>query len=622
MGDRTGPILDRVTDLFFAVDSDWCLTYLNRSTEWLFEGSRDELVGRVCWDVFPQSIDESVAETLYEARQTESRAVSEWYHDGSDVWFETRAYPTPDGLSVYMIDVTARKRRTNELAQKAAAVEAMDDGVVLLDENYRAVSVNDAVTNTLDVDTDVIVDNHLERLTDLASIPDDHVVRIGRAIDEVSTGIAGRRTLEIPYRSGAGLDRRCEVRIATVDTAAASLALVFRDVTDQHDYEQLVHSLHELTRWLLEATDPEEICAIAVHAGSDLLDLPISGVWLLDDEQGYLDPIAGTAGAHEQFGGLPTFYPGEGLVWDIFESGEPALFDDLQQVSGLYNPDTPLESEIIAPIGTHGVLMTGSLEANRFDETDLQLLSTLTENTSAALDRSDRERTLRDRTERLERQSERLEAVATVLSEDLKEQLTAVGDALDSGGATQSDWEFPFAEDDVAVTLDRTERLVDDIREYARNTTSVGRRAPVDLESAIEDAVEQSRLESAAIVIDDGATLRADPDRFRYLLETVFDDAAARSSGDVTIQIGTVGVETRTDGPRGFYILDDASKNPPTATDGLPDFSIDGDETSDGLGLAVAQAIAEAHDWSVSIGVGENGGTRFEVRDVTTLDPA
>ncbi len=612
-------MVERVTDVFFAVDSDLCLSYLNRSAEWLFDGSREELLGRVCWDVMPPEVDQHVSDTLYEARLAGGLVTSEWYHEESDVWFETRVYPTEDGLSVYMLDVTAGKRHTDELARSAAAVDAMDDGVVMLDENYEAVSVNDVITDTLEVETDDLVGEHLDRLTDFAEIPDDDVVKIGRAIDEVSTGIASRRTLAVPYTTGSGRSRRCEVRIASATVESASLALVFRDVTDQHDYERLVHSLHEITRWLLESTDPAEICAVAVHAGSDLLDLPISGVWLLDDEQGYLDPIAGTAGAHERFGGLPTFYPGEGLVWDVFEAGEATLFDDLQAETGLYNPDTPLESEIIAPIGTHGVLMTGSLEPNRFDETDLQLLTTLTENTSAALDRSERERTLRERTARLERQSERLEAVATVLSEDLKTQLTAVENALTTDDEP-ADWEFPFAEDDVSVTLDRTERLIDDIREYARNTTSVGSRAPVDLETAIEDAVDQSRLESAAIVVEDGATLRADPDRFRYLLETVFDDAAARSSGDVTIQIGTVGVENRADGPRGFYILDDASMNPPTATDGLPDFSIDGSESGDGLGLAVARAIAEAHDWSVSIGVGENGGTRFEVRDVTTLD--
>ncbi len=74
--------------------------------------------------------------------------------------------------------------------------------------------------------------------------------------------------------------------------------------------------------------------------------------------------------------------------------------------------------------------MTGSLEADQFDETDVELVSTLAENTRAALDRADREQVLRKRTDELERQTERLEGVANVLSNDLKRQLQVVADEL------------------------------------------------------------------------------------------------------------------------------------------------------------------------------------------------
>ncbi|WP_290815971.1 PAS domain-containing protein [Halovivax sp.] len=620
MSDATGRVLERITDAFFAVDSDWRFTYVNRPAAGLFERPREELSGRVLWDVVPDAVEWESTEGFYRAMRDLEPVTTEFHHDRLDSWFEARAHPDERGLSVYLTEVTDRRRRESERLQHAAAVEAMDDGVVTLDDAYRVVSVNSAIVELFGVGADELVGDHVERVIEAAEIADEDAVAIGRAIDEVGAGNADQRTVEVPYAVSGRSEGVAELRVAPVEAGEPSIAAIVRDVTDQRDYERLVHSLHEITRWLLESSDPEEICAIAVHAGSDLLELPISGIWLLDDQQGYLDPIAGTAGAHEEFGGLPRFRPGEGLVWDVFEAGEPELFDDLNEVDGVFNPDTPLRSEIIAPIGTYGALMTGSFDPNRFDETDLELIATLTENTRAALDRAERERVLRERTDSLERQSERLEAVATVLSEDLKEELATVADAMENDRDAPEKWEFPFAKDRVTATLDRTERLIDDIREYARNATSVGQRAPIDLEVAIEDAVESSRLEHAAVVVDDGATLRADPDRFRYLLETVFDDAASRSTGEVTVQVGTLGLESHSEGARGFFILDDASKNPPSATAAIPDLSLDPEESGEGLGLAVARAIAEAHDWSVSIGVGENGGTRFEVRDVTTLE--
>ncbi len=620
MSDEPIEAVRTLSDVFFTVDRDWHITYCNQSGTRLFGQSNAELRGQLLWDALPPGFDDQLADVLFEAMHSGRTTSADCYGSSGDSWYESRAYPTENGLSVFFLDVTDRKQREATLEQNAAAVEALEDGVITLDSNFHVVSINDAVVDTFGVQKADVTGDHVDRVTELAAIPDDDVVALGRALDEVASGSVAQRTLEITYAVDETASRNGEVRIAPIDSWNARLALVFRDVTNQRDYEHLVHSLHEITRWLLESSDPEEICAIAVHAGSDLLELPISGIWLLEQEKGYLDPIAGTADAHEEFGGLPRFRPGEGLVWDVYEDGDPTIFDDLREEDGVYNPDTPLRSEIIAPIGAYGVLMTGSFEPGRFDETDLELVSTLTENTRAALDRADRERVLRDRTERLERQSERLEAVATVLSEDLKEELTVVADALEASAENSNEWEFPFAEDEAAETLDRTERLIDDIREYARNATSVGQRAPVDLESAISDAIDASRLESAAVVVEDGATLRADPERFRYLLETIFDDAEYRSADDVTIQIGTLGLDTPATGSRGFFILDDASGNAPAAPETVPDLTIDGDESGDGLGLAVARVIAEAHGWSVSIGVGDRGGTRFEVRDVTTLD--
>ncbi|ELY69265.1 sensor histidine kinase [Natrinema versiforme] len=613
---RSVPIVDRVTDAFFALDTGFRFTYLNERAETLLKRSREDLIGRVMWDEFPQTVETQFPDGFHRAMDEQVPVSFEIYHTHLETWFEARAYPSQNGLSVYMRDVTERRAQETTVAQHAAVVEAIRDAVITLDRNREIVAINGATETLLGADRSTLDGEHVETLTELAGIDDQHAVDIGRAITDVDVGNADRRQLELPYTGPDGDDRMGEFRFVPIEDDTATVAAVVRDITDQHEYDRVVTSLHEITRWLLESDDPEEICAISVHAGSDLLDLPISGVWLLEEEQGYLEPVAGTAGAHDEFGGLPRFNPGEGLVWDVFEAGEVERFDDLETVGELYNPDTPLRSEIIAPIGTHGVLMTGALDPNRFDETDVDLISTLVENTRAALDRADRERVLRDRTAELERQTERLEAVADVLSTDLKDQLTAVADALEDD--TADEWEFPLAEDTVETTLDRAEGLVDDVREFARNASAIGPRSRLRLESAITDAVGESRLDEDSIIVDGAAALRADPDRFVHLLETAFDSAVARADGDVTIQIGLVGFEDG--GSRGFFLLDDAAEIPPNAHERVLDPTRDDDTAIDGLGLALVRAIAEAHDWECTVSNGANGGTRIEIRDVTTLE--
>ncbi|WP_222920350.1 PAS domain-containing protein [Natrinema sp. SYSU A 869] len=613
---RSVPIADRVTDAFFALDTGFRFTYLNERAETLLKRSRGELIGRVMWDEFPQTVETQFPDGFHRAMDEQVPVSFEIYHTHLETWFEARAYPSKTGLSVYMRDVTERKAQETTLAQHAAVVEAVHDAVVTLDRDREIVTINAATESILGADRSVLVGEHIETLTEMAGVDGQHAVDIGRAITDIDVGNADRRQLELPYTGPNGDDRMAEFRFVPIEDNTATVAAVIRDVTDRHEYDRVVTSLHEITRWLLESDDPEEICAISVHAGSDLLDLPISGVWLLEEEQGYLEPVAGTAGAHDEFGGLPRFNPGEGLVWDIFEAGEIERFDDLGAIDDLYNPDTPLRSEIIAPIGTHGVLMTGSLDSHRFDETDVDLISTLVENTRAALDRAEREQVLRDRTAELERQTERLEAVAEVLSSDLQRQLAAVADALEDDRADE--WEFPLAEDTVETTLDRAEGLVDDIREFARNASRVRTRSQIRLESAITDAISDSRLDEDDVIVDGSATLRADPDRFVHLLETAFDSAVARADSDVTVQIGLVGFDDG--GSRGFFVFDDAAETPPNAHGRVLDPTAADETTINGLGLALVRAIADAHDWECTVTNGDNGGTRIEIRDMTTLD--
>ncbi|ELZ00962.1 PAS/PAC sensor protein [Natrialba asiatica DSM 12278] len=660
------PVVDRITDAFFALDTDFRFTYLNDRAETLLERSRADLIGRVMWDEFPQTVETQFPDGFHRAMDTQTPVSFDIYHARLETWFEATAYPSETGLSVYMRDVTERKQQERTLAQHAAAVEAISDGVVTLNGDREIISVNEAMERFLGVERTDLLGEHVEIIPERAAIDDDDAVEIGRAITDVDIGTAETRRVEAPFTDASGANRVGEFRFVPVEDTRATIAGIVRDVTDQYEYERVAASLHEITRWLLESDDPEEICSIAVHAGSDLLDLPISGVWLLDDEQGYLDPVAGTAGAYEEFGGLPRFTPPEGLIWDVFESGSVERFDDLSTVDGLYNPDSPIQSEVIAPIGTHGVLMTGSLEPERFDDTDVELLSTLVENIRAALDRADREQLLRDRTTELERQTERLEGIAEVLSTDLKRQLDAVADALaDERARTGNDsWEFPLAEDSVTTMLDRTERLVDDVREFARNATTVGPRNRILLERAIRDAATNSRLDESALDLDfeHAAALRADAERFGHLLETAFDDIAARaqvsesedanetrdeagaSSEDtdgrctpVRVSVGLLGIdeddqptreeaqavigtETGRGQTRGFYLLDTAAERPATLDERAFDPTADDERGMDGLGLTLVRAIADAHDWTLSVEDATNG-TRIEVRDVTTLEP-
>src|SRR5215213_3651024 len=48
--------LESSSDAFYAVDRDWCFTYVNGKAEELWERSREELLGKNVWEEFPEAI--------------------------------------------------------------------------------------------------------------------------------------------------------------------------------------------------------------------------------------------------------------------------------------------------------------------------------------------------------------------------------------------------------------------------------------------------------------------------------------------------------------------------------------------------------------------------------------
>jgi PAS domain S-box-containing protein len=112
---RVTRILESITDAFFALGHDWRFTYINPPAESLLRRSRDELLGKVLWDEFPEAVGSTFERMYQEARATGRSVTFEEYYPPLESWFEVRAYPSADGLSVYFRDMTERRRAEEAL---------------------------------------------------------------------------------------------------------------------------------------------------------------------------------------------------------------------------------------------------------------------------------------------------------------------------------------------------------------------------------------------------------------------------------------------------------------------------------------------------------------------------
>jgi len=178
-----------------------------------------------------------------------------------------------------------------------------------------------------------------------------------------------------------------------------------RDVSEYRDHERTLTALHDATRDLLRAEGEQGICETVVTTLSEVLDIGVSAAFCFDEDDNVLRPIAQSADADSVVGDPPTFGPGEGLAWRVFMRGDPAVFDDVREAEEVYNPETPVRSELLVPVGEHGVIVAGSTDVGAFDDRTLELASLLAANAEAAFDSVERTRELAARDETLERRN-------------------------------------------------------------------------------------------------------------------------------------------------------------------------------------------------------------------------
>lgn len=126
---RMQDVLSSIRDGFVIFDYDWRLTYLNERELEIIGRSREDVLGKSLWELFPDLIGSEFERCARKVMLERNPIELEFYYSSLSGWFEIKIYPTPEGIAAITADINERKQATSALKESEARFRQMSETI-------------------------------------------------------------------------------------------------------------------------------------------------------------------------------------------------------------------------------------------------------------------------------------------------------------------------------------------------------------------------------------------------------------------------------------------------------------------------------------------------------------
>ena len=506
---RIEAILESITDAFFVLDREQRFTFVNQRAAQVLRRSREQLPGLRLEEVLSGAESGLLAQGVRRVLAGQPAYDGELYSSSLGGWFECHIGPTPEGVSVYLREVTQRKRAEEARRRLTSIIEATPDFVGSTDAQGRGLYLNRAGRRMVGLGE--------EQDASEWSIASAHPPWAARRLLSEGVPMALREgvwTGETALRTPEGGELPVsQVLLAHRDAEGhvVMLSTIIRDITDRKVAEEAQHFLSESSRVLVAALEYEatlqslarlvvprlaDFCLVAMREEDSLHRAVLAH---RDPSQEPLLRRLGRTGSalvgrvvgvHNVVRtGEPELVPEVTDAWLRAASEDEEYFNTLCRLA----PRSMMIVPLVARGRTLGVITFASTQSGRrYGPADLVLAEGLAGRAALSIDNA---RLYRES----QQSSQARDEVLAVVSHDLRNPLNVIGLGA-SALLKHLPEEGPAAAwrkqaELIRRSADRAVHLIEDLLDVAKIEAGrlVGQRVPEEVVPLLDEAIELHR---------------------------------------------------------------------------------------------------------------------------------